>query len=146
MASVNSFFKKTGTSFPSTVKTFNYSSSVIAWNERNGKFTVNELPVLAQLSSVNAIQCKDVTKDGKTDLILAGNITECLPQFERLDANYGIVLENKGNKQFIEMSPWANTILVTGMVRDITWINSNNGNYILFLRNNDYPVMYKLRE
>jgi hypothetical protein len=138
-----------------TVKTFNYSSSVIAWNEGNAgptgssgqrKFMIEELPVPAQLSSVNAIQCTDVNKDGKTDLILGGNITECLPQFGRLDANYGIVLENKGGKVFKEMAARENNISITGMVRDIAWITGKKENCILFLRNNDFPVMYKLRE
>ena len=127
-----------------TVKTFNYSNSVIAWNEGNGKFTIQELPVVAQLSSVNAIQCRDINNDGKTDLVLGGNITECLPQFGRLDANYGIVLENKGNRQFKEMPPSENNISLTGMVRDIAWIKGKRENYILFLRNNDFPVMYKI--
>jgi len=126
-----------------TVKTFNYSSSVIAWNEGNGKFTVQLLPLQVQLSSVNAILCKDVNSDGKPDLVLGGNITECLPQFGRLDANYGIILENNGNRQFTEISPAQTAISITGMVRDIKWINGNKGSYILFLRNNDYPVIYK---
>ena len=128
------------------VKTFNYSSSVIAWNEGNGRFTVQTLPVLVQLSSVNAIQCRDINNDGRTDLVLAGNITECLPQFGRLDANYGVVLENHGKRQFAEMSPRENNISITGMVRDIAWIESKRQKYLLFLRNNDRPVMYKLRE
>ena len=127
-----------------TVKTFNYSSSVIAWNDGNGKFIIQELPVAAQLSSVNAIQCRDINNDGQTDLVLGGNITECLPQFGRLDANYGIVLENAGNRQFKEMSPSENNISLTGMVRDIAWIMGKKENYILFLRNNDFPVMYKI--
>jgi len=129
-----------------TIKTFNYSSSIIAWNEGNGEFTIQELPLEAQLSSVNAILCKDINKDGKLDIVLGGNITECLPQFGRLDANYGIVLENKGNRQFTEMPPWATGISLTGMVRDIAWINGSKENYLMFLRNNDYPVIYKLRE
>jgi hypothetical protein len=128
-----------------TVKTFNYSSSVIAWNEGNGKFTIQELPLEAQLSSVNAILCKDINKDGKLDIVLGGNITECLPQFGRLDANYGIVLENKGNRQFEQMPAWYTGISLTGMVRDIIWIKGNKEDYIMFLRNNDYPVMYKFR-
>ncbi|HEX6848920.1 MAG TPA: VCBS repeat-containing protein [Chitinophagaceae bacterium] len=129
-----------------TVKTFNYSSSVIAWNEGSGKFTIQELPMVAQLSSINAIQCRDINNDGKTDLILGGNMTECLPQFGRLDANYGIVLENKGGRLLQEMTPLENNISITGMVRDIAWIIGQKENYILFLRNNDLPVMYKLRE
>jgi hypothetical protein len=129
-----------------TVKTFNYSSSVIAWNEGNGKFTIQGLPFDVQLSSVNAILCKDINKDGKLDIVLGGNITECLPQFGRLDANYGIVLENRGNRQFSEMPAATTGISVTGMVRDIAWINGSKENYIMFLRNNDYPIIYKLRE
>jgi hypothetical protein len=127
-----------------TVKTFNYSSSVIAWNEGNGKFTIEELPLEAQLSSVNAILCKDINKDGKLDIVLGGNITECLPQFGRLDANYGIVLENIGNRQFEEMSPRKTGISITGMVRYIALINGSKENYLMFVRNNDYPIIYKL--
>ncbi|HEU4861110.1 MAG TPA: FG-GAP-like repeat-containing protein, partial [Chitinophagaceae bacterium] len=127
-----------------TVKTFNYSSSVIAWNEGGGKFTIQQLPLEVQLSSVNAILCKDITKDGKLDIVVGGNITECLPQFGRLDANYGIVLENKGNKQFAVMPAAHTGLSVTGMVRDIAWINGIKENYILFLRNNDDLIMYKL--
>ena len=129
-----------------TVKTFNYSSSVIAWNEGNGKFTIQEMPLEAQLSSVNAILCKDINKDGKLDIVAGGNITECLPQFGRLDANYGIVLENKNTRQFTVLPSRATGILLTGMVRDIAWVNGGNENYLLFLRNNDHPVIYKLRE
>jgi hypothetical protein len=129
-----------------TVITFNYSSSVIAWNEGNGKFTIQQLPTEAQLSSVNAILCKDINKDGKPDIVLGGNITECLPQFGRLDANYGLVLENTGNRKFTVMSPRTTGISLTGMVRDIAWINGNKENYLLFLRNNDHPIIYKLRD
>ncbi len=127
-----------------TVKTFNYSSSVVAWNDGNGKFTIMEMPTLVQLSSVNSILCRDINKDGKTDLVLGGNITECLPQFGRLDANYGMVLENTGSKQFSEITSANTGISITGMVRDIKWIHSNKDNYILFLRNNEHPIMYKL--
>ncbi|HET6766463.1 MAG TPA: FG-GAP-like repeat-containing protein, partial [Chitinophagaceae bacterium] len=127
-----------------TVKTFNYSSSVIAWNEGNGKFTVKALPLEAQLSSVNAILCKDINNDGDLDIVVGGNITECLPQFGRLDANYGIVLENKGNRQLTAIPPAKSGITITGMVRHIAWINGQRENYLLFLRNNDHPFMYKL--
>lgn len=129
-----------------TVKMFNYSSSIVAWNEGNGKFIVTELPVVAQLSGVNAILCRDINKDGKTDLVLAGNLTECLPQFGRLDASYGTVLINKGNKEFVEMPAAESGLSVTGMVKNLLWLPGKTKNYLLFLRNNDFPVMYRLRE
>lgn len=126
-----------------SVKIFNYCNSVIAWNEGNGKFTIQELPLEVQLSSVNAIACRDINNDNRPDIIVAGNITECLPQFGRLDASYGVVLGNKGYRQFIVIPAAQTGITVTGMVRDIAWIKGNRGNYLLFLRNNDKPVMYK---
>ena len=121
-----------------------FSSSIIAWNEGDGKFKIQELPLEAQLSSVNAILCKDINNDEKLDIILGGNITECLPQFGRLDANYGIVLKNNGDKRFAAIDPARTGISVTGMVRDIALINGEKEHYILFLRNDEYPVMYRL--
>lgn len=126
-----------------SVKNFNYSSSIIAWNGGNGKFTIQQLPYQVQLSSVNAIVCRDIDKDNKPDIILGGNITECLPQFGRLDANYGVVLKNNGNRKFDVIPPSQTGITVTGMVRDITFINGTNEDYLLFLRNNDHSIIYK---
>src|SRR5438045_7128873 len=78
----------------SLVKKFNYSSSCIAINRGHGKFTVEKLPVMAQLSCVNVIHCMDVNNDGHIDLVLGGNQFGFLPQFERLDASLGDVLIN----------------------------------------------------
>ena len=128
-----------------TVKIFNYSSSCIAWNEGGGKFTIKELPVIAQLSSINSLLCKDINKDGKTDLIFGGNISDCLPQFGKMDASYGTVLLNKGSREFIEMPSSKTGISITGMVRDIADIPGNKNSYLLFLRNNDFPVMFKFK-
>jgi hypothetical protein len=129
-----------------SVKIFNYSKSCIAYNGGGGNFKLIELPFIAQLSSINSILCKDINRDGKSDLIFGGNITDCLPQFGRLDANYGAVLINSGNRGFIEMPSSQTGISITGMVRDIDLIGGNNNNYLLFLRNNDYPVLFRLRK
>jgi hypothetical protein len=127
-----------------SVKVFNYCQSIVVYNDGHRKYTVHELPLAAQLSSVNSIVSEDINKDGKADLLLGGNITDCLPQFGRMDANYGLVLINKGNREFIEMPSSQTGITVTGMVRDIKMIPGANNRYVLFLRNDDFPVMYKL--
>jgi hypothetical protein len=128
-----------------TVKSFNYSSSCIAYNKGQGSFEIQKLPVGAQLSCINAALCRDIDNDGKTDLVLAGNLADCLPQFGRLDAGYGTILLNKGNKQWEEMSSTESGISVKGVTRDIKWISQKNSAVLLFLRNNDYPVMYKMK-
>lgn len=130
----------------STVRNFNFSKSIIAYNEGNGNYTVLTLPMTAQLSSINSILCDDINGDGKTDLVVGGNITGCLPQFGRLDANYGLVFMNKGNREFEEVPSGNTGITLTGMVKDIKAIRGSGSKHLLFLRNNDFPVFYKFRK
>jgi enediyne biosynthesis protein E4 len=129
----------------SIVKTFNYCSSIIAINEGNGKFKVVKMPAMEQLSSVNAIHCTDINDDGKPDIILAGNEFGFLPQFERLDASLGSVLINNGKGEFVDIPNKKTGFAVKGQVRDIQEIKAVNGDYFLFLQNNDCPSLYKLR-
>ncbi len=126
-----------------SVKTFNYSSNCIAYNRGNGNFEVKKLPLIAQLSCVNSILCKDINGDGRIDLIVGGNLPDCLPQFGRLDAGIGTILQNNADGTFSEMNNATTGINVLGVVRDIAFIKGKNKNSILFLRNNDYPVVYK---
>jgi enediyne biosynthesis protein E4 len=128
------------------LKQVNYSSSCIAWNEGNAKFSIQPLPLLTQLSSMNAVVAKDINNDGKPDLILAGNEFDFIPQFGRLDASYGTVLLNKGNRQWQTLMQKQSGIFVRGMVRDIQWISTPNGKAVLFLQNNEAPVLYRLNQ
>lgn len=129
----------------STVKEFNFPSSVVAINEGNGNFRIEKLPIMAQLSSINAIRCMDVDHNGTMDLISGGNLTCFLPQFERLDASFGDVLLNDGKGNFKWVPQKKTGLHVEGMVRDIAEIPGLNGTKILFLRNNDYPLLYNFR-
>jgi enediyne biosynthesis protein E4 len=127
----------------SSTKTFNYSSSCVAYNKGNVNFDVQKLPLTAQLSCINTVLCKDINNDGKMDLIIGGNLPDCLPQFGRLDANFGTVLMNKGNKVFEQISALQSGINVSGVVRDIKNIKTKNGEIVLFLRNDNYPILYR---
>jgi len=129
----------------STVKEFNYPSSIIAINEGNGQFKIQKLPAMAQLSSINAIRCLDVDHNGTMDLVLGGNLTCFLPQFERLDASFGDVLLNDGKGNFKWVTQKETGLKVEGMVRDIVEIPGEKGKQMLFLRNNDYPLLYDFK-
>jgi hypothetical protein len=129
----------------SMVKQFNYSSSCIAINNGNGNFTVKKLPLKVQLSCVNAISCTDINNDGKIDLVLGGNQFGFLPQFSRLDASFGHVLINKGNGDFHWTDPKISGIDIPGEIKDIAPIQAKDKWHLLFVRNNDYPVLYQLK-
>ena len=130
----------------STVKTFTYSSSIIALNEGNGNFRIVRLPAETQFSSVNAILCTDMNGDGATDLVLGGNNFGWQPQFSRLDASFGHVLLNDGKGQFRELLSSVSGLELRGEIRDIKMIEGKNNQYLLFLQNNEYPVLYRVNK
>lgn len=127
------------------VKKVNYTASCVAYNDGKGHFTVKKLPGSVQMSSINAIKVVDVNNDKFPDLVMGGNNFDLLPQFCRLDASHGEVLLNdkKGNYSLV---PSVQTGLnVSGQTRDIVSLRTKQGLFLVFLENNDYPVMYKLK-
>jgi len=123
---------------------FNYCPSIIAWGDGKGGFTVQPLPVEAQLSSIYAICTTDVDGDGRPDLVLGGNDFGFPPQFGRLDASYGQVLINKGKNRFIALGPTASGLNLPGAMRDIAELRSPAGRYLLITRNDTLPVLYQV--
>ncbi len=125
------------------VKQFNYTSSCVAINNGNGQFTIQNLPVRAQLSSINAIGLVDVNGDGFTDLVTGGNKSGFLPQLEKLDASYGDVFINNRKGGFTWMGSSQSGIKVNGEVRDIKILPGITNDWLLFSRNNDFPVLFR---
>lgn len=127
------------------VKQVNYSASCVAYNDGNGHFSIKKLPLEVQLSSVNAMQIADINHDGYPDIIAAGNWFDLLPQFCRVDASYGHVLMNDKQGNFLAMPASRTGIDVPGETRDIISFKLKKDDCILFLENNEYPVMYKIK-
>ncbi len=127
-------------------KVFNYSSSIVAINEGNGKFRIELLPMQVQLSSVNAIAFQDLNGDKIPDLILGGNRFTFPPQFGRLDASYGhaILVEKNGTLKYQHNGQ--SGMNIKGEVRDIDIINGPQRKYIVATVNNDKPVVYNIRK
>lgn len=119
----------------SDVRIMNYMSSIVAWNEGNGKYSIQEFPISIQLSTLNSILVSDVNGDGRKDIVAGGNMNGFQPQFSRIDASYGTVLINSGNRTWQDLSA---QLHIRGEVRSIVPLQSG----YLFLRNNDFPVFY----
>ena len=100
---------------------------------------------MVQLSSVNAIQCTDLNGDGFPDLIIGGNEFGFLPQFGRLDGSFGDVLINDGKGNFTFMEQCQIRIEYAGQVRDIALIKGQKNTRVLFLINDEFPVLYEIK-
>ena len=126
------------------VKTFNYGSSIIAYNLGNGKFSIQKLPVPVQLSSVNALLCTDINQDNFPDILLGGNEFGFLPQFDRLDAGRGALLLNNGKGGWQYLPSDQSGLNIDGQIRDIKEINKGANRQWIFLRNDDVPVLIRI--
>jgi hypothetical protein len=126
--------------------TFDYGASCIAYNKGNGQFEISKLPVYVQLSSVHAIACADLDADGKKDLVLGGNQFHFQPQFARLDASYGHILFNKGRAVWEWVKPSDSGLHIRGEIREILYVPVRGKPQLLFLQNNDFPIMYQVNK
>ena len=129
-------------------KEFNYCQSIIAINNGKGGFTVEPLPYMVQLSSVNAIAVTDLNEDNKPDLLLGGNLLDFPPQFGRLDGSYGHVLINSGGGRYRWVEAGQTGLNLRGAVKDIKQIKiaANNKNYFIITQNNLQPVLMQLKK
>ena len=127
------------------VRQFNYMPSCVAINKGNGEFDVRELPPMVQLSSMNVIHCIDVNDDDHIDIVSGGNQFEFIPQLETLDASSGDILINDGRGNFKWMEPAKSGLNLRGELRDIAELRSRKKTFLLFLQNDEYPLLYELR-
>ncbi len=129
----------------SLVKQFNYTSSVVAINKGNGQFSIQVLPLMTQMSCINAITLIDANNDGFKDIVFGGNDFDLVPQFGRLDASLGGVLLNDGKGNFKFGDALVSGISESGEIKDIKQVEINKKPYLLILQNNEAPVLYQMQ-
>ena len=104
---------------------------------KDGKFIIHELPVEAQLSSVNKTLVEDFDKDGNLDILLAGNLFNSEVETPRNDASHGVFIKGDGNGHFKVVNASNSGFFASGDVKDMSKIKIQNEDFILAVKNND---------
>jgi hypothetical protein len=107
----------------------------------SGKFVEKSLPVEAQYAPVFAITPLDFNRDGKLDVLLAGNMNQARLRFGKYDANYGVLLQGDGKGGFSYVPQHQSGLEVKGDVRSILPVN----NTLLFGVNQQEVKAYKIK-
>ena len=116
------------------------SQTCVFINDGKGSFSMQPLPLQAQLSPVFAILPNDLNKDGITDLFLAGNFYGYKPQTGRMDASYGTTLLGNAQHQFTYMPPSQSGLFVKGEARDAVQVKTADGNSVIVVAMNNAPL------
>jgi hypothetical protein len=117
-------------------------ASAIALNEGNGTFTLRALPTEAQFAPIYASLAGDFDRDGRTDLIVGGNLYGVTPMLGRNDASYGLMLKGDGKGGFTAVDMNSSNLAIDGQIRDIQVLRGPKGQrQIIVARNNGAIVV-----
>ena len=109
----------------------------VLMNEGKGKFSLQPLPVEAQLSPNFGITIKDFDGDKKLDIILGGNFYGVKPEIGRFDSSYGLFLKGDGKGGFSSIPARQSGFRLEGEVRDFQVIKIKGKEVLLVARNNE---------
>jgi enediyne biosynthesis protein E4 len=104
-------------------------------------FVLHDLPLEAQYAPVHGIVVADVNKDGKKDILLAGNNTWTRIKFGRYTANHGVLLLGDGKNNFTYVPQTKSGLNIKGNVRGMELIN---GKQVIAGINNEPAVLLKI--
>ena len=112
-------------------------ASVVAIDQGSGKFSVVPLPAEAQLAPIYAGIARDFDQDGRTDLVVAGNLYGVPPIQGRYDASYGLLLRGDGAGGFQAVDLEASGLVIDGQVRRMALLRRSNGEWVIVVAKND---------
>jgi len=127
-----------------TILTAKETRSAVFLNGGKGHFTMEALPLEAQLSPMFTAVVSDLNGDGFTDILLAGNFYGLKPQTGRFDASFGTLLLGDSQHHFHYEAPKQSGLFIRGEARDATILNPGKKDpLIVVARNNDDLLIFQ---
>ncbi len=127
------------------IVSINLLESVVLENTGHHKMNIKKLPLSVQTSMVNGIVVDDLAKNGRKDLIMAGNFYPFRSQFGPLDAGIGAVIETNGKNKFSSLGYTETGLNIGGDVRNLIRVHGTKGNYWLVAAKNDGEIQVLMR-
>jgi enediyne biosynthesis protein E4 len=124
--------------------TANYFSNAILLNKGNLEFETKALPPAAQLSCFKDAVAVNANGDNRPDILMMGNDYESNVSMGRYDADFGTLLLNNGNGQFV--SSTLNGLIVKGQVRHIAPVVINHKQAFILAKNNDSTMVIEFKQ
>lgn len=118
----------------------NYFQTSFLRNKGNGKFSIEALPMQAQLSALNGMVVDDFTGDGIPDLAIVGNDYGTEVSVGRYDALNGLILEGDGKGGFMPLPLSTAGLFVPGNARGLVKLLGRDASYLLAASQNSGPI------
>jgi hypothetical protein len=116
-------------------------------NDGNGKFTLQNLPALAQLSMLCGMVVSDFDDDGNLDVVINGNDYGTEVGTGRYDALNGLMLKGDGKGNFKPLSIMQSGIFIPGNGKSLVQLRNNKNECMLAASENRGPLrVFKLKE
>ncbi|MGB3780858.1 MAG: VCBS repeat-containing protein [Tunicatimonas sp.] len=116
-------------------------ASGILYSEGDASFTFVPLPEEAQISATNDAIAEDINRDGKTDLVIAGNHYGWEVETSRNDASIGLCLLGDGQRRFRPLTLQESGFLASGDVRTLQKLRSVTGNTMILVGRNQQALI-----
>ena len=118
-------------------------ATALVRNNGDGTFTLEPLPLEAQIAPMYGILATDIDGDGKQDLLMAGNFDGVKPDIGKMSAGYGLYLRGDGKGHFTPVKELESGFLVPRQARDIQRVRTPGGIIYIVSRNNDRPLIFR---
>jgi len=117
--------------------------SIALLNDGKGGFAIHPLPREAQYAPIYAFRAEDFNRDGKTDIVLGGNLYGVKPEVGRYDASQGLFLEGRGDGAFRAQPAKKSGLVLEGQIRDLETLQIGGQQLLIAVRNNAPLQLYE---